>query len=199
MYFFLEQEFGNEKTLMKIVGSMYYNNAKFKDHIFDSGEKIDEMKFKKPFQIIVNEKVSSYKKKKLTDKLLLSVVNVGPVLLISKKLMELLKKSKIENVQFFDVEIKASDFELNDYKLLNIIGKIDCIDKKKSKLKFMSDGDILSFEKLVLDEAKIPKDLKLFFLGEIAATFILIDEELKNTFISEGISGVEYDRLDQKR
>lgn len=198
MYYFFEQEIVDEKNLMRFTGSMYYGKEKFKENIFNSGEKIDEKKFSKPFQIIVDESDSSYKKKKQTDKLLLSVVNVGPVLLVSKKLIELLQKSKIENVQFFDVEIKASDFELNDYKLLNIIGKIDCLDESKSELKFRSDGKILFLKNLVLDELKIPRQLKLFLLGRIGAPFILIHDDLKNLFTKEGISGVKYKDLDQR-
>lgn len=198
MYYFFEPEIIDEKTLVRFTGTMYSNKKKFEEKIFKKGIEIDESKYKTPFKIILDESDSKYKKRKLTDRIMLTVVNVGPMRLVSPKFVQLIQKMKISNVQFFDVKIEASDFELSDYKLMNIIGKYDCMDEDKSEVELDDDGDIFNLRNLVLDEKRIPGDLQLFLLGRESSAVILIHEKLKQAMEKAGLTGIAYEVLDKR-
>jgi hypothetical protein len=195
MYYYFINEFIDEKKLMRLTGTMYYNGKKFEETIFDYGDYIDEKKYDKPFKIIIDESDSAYKKRIPNDKVPLTVVNIGPMLLVSPKIETVFKKVKVSNVQFFNVDIKASDFELSNYKLMNIVGKCDCIDRDKSELLLRKNGDILHIEKLVLNEKKINTELELFRIGE-TYTPPLIHERLIKAIQKEQLTGIAYKALD---
>jgi hypothetical protein len=199
MYFFLEPFIADEKTLTRFTGTMYYDGKKFQDRMFKRGVEIDESKFKKPFKIIVDESDSKYKKRVLTDRVLLTVVHLGIMLLVSPRVVSLFKKLKLKNVQFFDVEIQASDFELSTYKLMNIIGKYDCMDEKKSEVQLDEDGDIFILTNLVLDHTKIPKGQQLFLLGRDSAATIIAHEDLKRAIEDAGLTGIGFEVLDKRQ
>lgn len=196
MYYFFKPEILDEKKLMNFTGTMYYEGEKFKEDHFRKGKKIDENRFKKAFVVIVDESDSSYKNRKLTDRVLLTIVHAGPMVLVSPKFMLLLQKLQILNVQFFDVSIKASDFELNNYKLLNVIGKYDCMDEEKSEIRYRSDGKILHLRNLVLDQSRFPENQQIFLLDKFNIAMILVHENLKKELQKEGLTGIEYKILD---
>lgn len=196
MYYFFKPEILDEKKLMNFTGTMYYEGEKFKEDHFRNGKKIDENRFKKAFVVIVDESDSSYKNRKLTDRVLLTIVHAGPMVLVSPKFMLLLQKLQILNVQFFDVSIKASDFELNNYKLLNVIGKYDCMDEEKSEIRYRSDGKILHLRNLVLDQSRFPENQQIFLLDKFNIAMILVHENLKKELQKEGLTGIEYKILD---
>ena len=198
MYYFFNQAILDEKKLMNFTGTMYCGNKKLEGDIFRAGKLINEADFEKKITVIVDESDSSYKKKTLTDRIILDVVDMGSLLLVSSKLVTLIKKSEVTNVQFFEVKIKASNFELIEYYLMNVIGKIDCMDEDKSEIRYRSNGKILHLENLVLDNSKIPENLQIFLLDRFTAAVILIREDLKQVMEKAGLTGIEYKILDRR-
>lgn len=112
----------------------------------------------------------------------------GPV--FSGRLREQLHNLGVDNVQYFDLEIRnpGDGSVYTDYKLANIVGHVDCVNTEQSELKFFDNGDIKRIRKLVLDEEKIPPELKIFRLSN-RRTLTVVHESIRNAFNSAGITG----------
>lgn len=191
MYFFFNQKITDPKTFVSFTGTLYHERKKIEGEFFSGGKKNDENKFEKPFTLIVDETDSYYKKKTFTDRILVYAVDAGTPPVVSPKLVEFFENLHIENVQFFDLKIKASDFELTDYKIMNVVGKYDCMDEKKSSVRYRGSGTILHVGSLVLDASKMPKNLKLFRIDRIPGNKILVSEDLKIGMENAKLTGIE--------
>jgi len=101
--------------------------------------------------------------------------------LCSNRLIEGFKKAGIKNLDLYDINLidKKRKKKFENYKAVQIIGKIAAADMKKSKSHDpMNIGHtIVQFHNLVIDEKKIGKAL-MFRLAEDCST-ILIHEKVK--------------------
>ncbi|VAW62787.1 hypothetical protein MNBD_GAMMA11-1029, partial [hydrothermal vent metagenome] len=102
-------------------------------------------------------------------------------LVFSDRLHELLGSTKVNNVQYFDFDIydPKSNKVYENYKIANVVGLVDCVDKDKSDLTFYDDGVIEFIDKLVLDESKIPPELKIFRLSN-RSTLTVVHQSIKD-------------------
>lgn len=189
MYKILNYLMEDEKKDFFIKGTMYDNKKKIVGKIFDPGIKLIPTEINSPFTIIVDEKLSNVKNKKQKDKVSVTVNNAGSPFLCSNKTKDLFTDLKIDNVQFFDVVIKSSIGEVTNYKICNIIDKVDCVDFKLSELKLFDSGDIKRIKKLVLDPKKIPTSRKIFLLGRNTDQVIIIHDDLRQAIEEEGLTG----------
>ncbi|MCF6323059.1 MAG: hypothetical protein L3J89_01835 [Gammaproteobacteria bacterium] len=111
-------------------------------------------------------------------------------LVFSARLCELLHKVMVDNIQYFDFDIispKDSKIYTN-YKIANVVGLVDCVDKDKSDLTFYDSGTIEFIDKLVLDETKIPLELKIFRLLN-RTTLPVVHQSVKDAILNAGITG----------
>lgn len=189
MYKILSYLMEDEKKDFFIKGTMYDNNKKIVEKIFDPGKKINPTEINSPFTIIVDEKLSSVKNKIQKDKISVTVNDAGSLFLCSNKTKDLFTFLKIDNVQFFDVAIKSSIGELTNYKIFNITDKFDCVDLNLSELKLFDSGDIRRIKKLVIDPNKIPFPRKIFLLGRNTDQVIIIHDDLMKAIEKEGLTG----------
>lgn len=111
-------------------------------------------------------------------------------LVFSSKFRELLKILRVENIQYFDFEMLNPEdgSRYTDYKIANIVGHVDCVDKERSDLKYWENGNIKRVRKLVLDESRIPPELKIFRLSS-RRILTVVHESIRNAIISAGITG----------
>lgn len=111
-------------------------------------------------------------------------------LVFSSKLRELMYTLRVDNIQYFDFEIlnPKDGNRYTDYKIANIVGHVDCVDKENSDLKLWDDGDIKRIRKLVLDESRIPPELKIFRLSN-RRILTVVHESVRNAILSAGITG----------
>ncbi len=111
-------------------------------------------------------------------------------LVFSTRLRELLHHMTVDNIQYFDLDIvnPKKMHTYTDYKIANVVGVIDCINKNKSDLLFFDDGDISFIKKLALDESKIPPELKIFTLANYTSLPI-VHQEVKDAIVDAGITG----------
>jgi hypothetical protein len=74
--------------------------------------------------------------------------------LVSQRLAETLVKIGREDVQLIDTRAIAKDGELIEYKLVNILSFVDCIDKERSLTTNIAGAPtaIMSFDRLVFKE-----------------------------------------------
>lgn len=196
MHYLLHYSFEDEQKDMRFKGTIYDKNQNVVKEIFDKGDTLNESEIQAPFTIILNEKASSIKNKKPKDKISTSVIESGFLFLISPDTLALFEDLNLNNLQYFDVSIKSSFFQTNDYKIVNITDKIDCVDFSVSDIDLYFDGDISSISKLVLDETKIPKGKQIFLLGKRETGIILVHEDLKNAIEKAKLTGFRFVELD---
>ncbi len=115
--------------------------------------------------------------------------------IFSTKAFELLKAMSIENIEPLDFEIydPEQDETYDNYKVVNIVGLVDCVDLDSSDLMLYADGDIRIIEKLVLDESKIPEEMKIFRLEKFKL-LIVVHDDIKKAFEAAGITGCVFYR-----
>ncbi len=108
----------------------------------------------------------------------------------SEKLRGLLQGLSVDNIQYFDLDIvnKKNGISYTDYKIGNIVGLVDCINKDLSDVEYFNDGGIEFIDKLVLDETKIPSELKKFrLLNRTTLTFV--HQSIKDAINESDITG----------
>src|SRR5262249_59683198 len=112
------------------------------------------------------------------------------------KAITVLEEMGVDNLEYFPVQIKhkkAKDVE-KSYRVANVVGKIDCLDKKHAKFTTFPDEDEISYlSKYKIFEDKIqPKAGKkpplVFRLGEFTY-HVLAHESVKKAFEKAGLSG----------
>jgi len=181
MYWILSNEIADENNDAVLSGKV---NLELGGEIsFENGVAISSIPVSK---ILFTSNEDSYMGR-MTDHL-----SIGEVygLVLSAKFRELLHSLMVENIQYIDLDIvdpKTGNI-FNDYKVANIVGVVDCINREMSDITCYDDGDIKYVDSLVFDEAKIPEDLKVFRIAgyEVA---LVIHESVKNAIIKSGITG----------
>lgn len=98
--------------------------------------------------------------------------------LFSDKLLSALSKAGVNNLQLFDAELHSPEGKVFDnYKAVNIVGRVACADLDKSEYDPESEVPLMDFDDLVINESKAHGFL-LFRLGEYSPQ-IIINESVK--------------------
>ena len=120
--------------------------------------------------------------------------------ILSPKAISVLDKLGVNNIEYFPIQITNSEnSEIEkSYKIANIIGLINCLDKSKSNYTtFPEDDDISWLDQYSIFEDKIlpitPNENNplIFRLGEFAY-HVLVHEKIKSAFEDEGITGAKF-------
>lgn len=120
---------------------------------------------------------------------------------LSPRAVATLNDLGIENVQYFPVNIKrpkAKDLE-KSYKMANIVGRIDCLDKKHADFEtFVENPNKLSslrryriLENKIAESAAGGKPSLIFRLGEFSY-HALVHESVKKAFEKEKLTGAKF-------
>lgn len=111
---------------------------------------------------------------------------VSCVPIVKENFIHLLKKLKIDNFQAFPVDVHFSNGKTSGYYLINIVGRLTCIDKDATDGK--KRGPVISrvFD-LKIDETKI-NDVRIF-RDHAYQELVFIYDELKEAIEQAGISG----------
>ncbi|WP_431686072.1 imm11 family protein [Hahella sp. NBU794] len=121
--------------------------------------------------------------------------NPNQMLAFSKKAADLIisiAQSEIEVIPFTLLTPKGKVYS-NDYVFINPVGAIDCINWKETDCSRRKNGDVSSFDKLVLDKKKIDNPPHLFRLKYLTNAYIfsevltksLLDKNHTNLIFSE--------------
>ncbi len=133
----------------------------------------------------------------MTDRLVITAV-YG--LVFSTRLRELLDSLGIDNIEYYTLEIvdPRTGKKFSDYRIANVVGLVDCVDREKSDCKYFDDGEIKRIHKLVLDESRIPSKLRIFRLaGRTVLT--VVHQSIKEAIESAGITGCVFYRPEEYR
>lgn len=183
MYWILSNEIECLESDADLSGSINYSGIEFDDGVSIRGQNFPLLKF------VMNE---DSKRGRMTDHLNITELH-GP--LFSGKAIEQFKALNVGNIEFFDIDVydPETGTTYDAYKLVNIVGVVDCVDMEKSDLKFYTDGDIKRIWKLVLDEGKIPGEMKVFRLEKFR-TIIVVHDIVKKAFEKAGVTGCVFYR-----
>jgi hypothetical protein len=137
---------------------------------------------------------------KRTTRLSDMILNAADLQVYSPKLIETLAAAGVDNIQYFPIKIVdgRSAAIRDDYKVANIVGRIDCVDLEHSTVeRSPRTKRIMSVEGFsVLEDRVVPlPDRKtpplIFRLGELDV-LILAHESLKRAFERDGITGARF-------
>ena len=111
-------------------------------------------------------------------------------LLINAKVKNIFDALNIDNVQYFKSRLIDENTNAinDDYCLINIIGKISCVDKAQSELELFPDGDIRFIDKLVLNLNDNTDYGHIFRLAEYSP-LLIINNELKTALETKNVTG----------
>lgn len=112
-------------------------------------------------------------------------ITSGLVTIYHDELKEALDKMDVDNIEYYPIRLRNQKTKKTEggHWLVNIIGRYDCIDMEKSKIKRSdSDVDETDFEilSLAIDETKT-NGAKIFRLYN-DPTLVIINQELKDYF-----------------
>jgi len=118
-------------------------------------------------------------------------------LVFSVRLQNFLNDLMVNNIQYFDLDIidpKAKRV-YTDYKIANVVGLVDCVDKEKSELKYHVSGNIKRIKKLILDESKIPAEMDIFRLPN-RTVLTVVSERFKSAILEANITGCVFYKVE---
>jgi len=127
--------------------------------------------------------------------------------LIHKRVFDDVQLLEIDNLQFFPaVYIDDDDHWHEQYMLLNIYGKLDCIDFDKSEIydDDDDDDDLIIEEKSFVDKFylsekvldKIPEENRLIFtIDKSVMPHTFVHQKIKDIFDKNNVSGVKFIRV----
>jgi len=184
--FFVLNLWDNNADYNTIEGITYDANLDELKNLFDEGISLVE-EVVPPFTCVIDER-DSITNKLSQDRIFFSS-NAGTLLTVSKKAKEVLEELDLP-VEFFELSIKGKKISLTEYFIVNVIGKIECVDFEKSDVEINETfGFIDAYNSLVLDEGKIPSQTDIFLLGENIAKFVIISKRVKNAVEAAGLTG----------
>lgn len=115
--------------------------------------------------------------------------------LVSKKIAGILREMNVPNLDYYEsiiIRNKNND-KIDGFYSINILNVLDCIDFKKSKYKAEDYGTATryDFNKLVLDESKIPSDIKVFRL-KYRKTLVVAHKSIVEACERENVTGINF-------
>lgn len=115
----------------------------------------------------------------------------------STRLIQTLQNAGVNNLDLYDAVVRdpRTNLETKEYKAVNIIGNVDCVDMEQSKYDERSEQFAREFETLVIDPDKV-HGLKMFRLSE-RPTLVIVNEDVKNALEAANLRGVRIDPLMQ--
>ncbi len=121
--------------------------------------------------------------------------NAMGYLMVSGRLKKLLKMHCNAEIEFlpFTLLNHKGRIAREDLVMANIVGTVDCVDLENTigDPEEFYEKTFCEINKLELDLSKIKENLNLFRIASQPCT-IIIREDLRGIFESEGITGIEY-------
>ena len=126
----------------------------------------------------------------------MSTFYMSPAIIGTKQFYQDLLDCGVDNIQTKQVVINdvVNNRKIEDYLLLNIIGRVSCADMDESEYENIGE-DMNVINKLVIDPARA-KDLNLFLVHE-DTDCIVINDKVYDCLASKGYTDIYFEELDQ--
>jgi hypothetical protein len=193
MYYVLLNELEKPKFDMHIEGALLNSKGQLTPNIFGQGASVKSIADSN-YSISVDSVFS--KPGKLRDRLSLSLYHSVHLLVVSQRIAKLLNEIAPDEVELYSFSFKYDDRICADYKIVNVLSKIDCVDYEQSTIEFDSyddnyigEGPINTIDGMVLNESLIPNKMNIFLLGRHNDSIIILNDRLKKRLEDEDFSG----------
>lgn len=132
---------------------------------------------------------------KLTD----SISNTLHLLIVSERLKGVLEEKSGAEIEFLPVHIRnqRGRFVPEPYFIANLVGAVECVDRERSRFwcSEIRPDQVFHFHNLVLDESKIPPDVRLFRLRE-KSNLVIAREDLGKDILRAGCDGMIFQNIE---
>jgi hypothetical protein len=127
----------------------------------------------------------------LTD----SLSSNGDLLFVNERVCQLFRQEGISNIELCPINVinhKGRKVK-EPYFVVNVLSIVDCIDMKKSKydINDIDKKSLSGVDELVLDEARLPRDIKLFRPMNFE-TIMLIERTVSERIQEQGLRGFQF-------
>jgi uncharacterized protein DUF1629 len=114
----------------------------------------------------------------------------------SDRLIALLRGTGVDTFDTYDAIIRdpRSGLVASDYRAVNVLGLVDCVDMARSTFDPRSEMGAREFTKLVIDPSKA-RDLKMFRLME-DPTLLIIDDDVRLAIEAGNLRGIRADPVE---
>ena len=167
------------ESMTEAVGSISYQNSGWGLH-FTQGKRLDSGLGDNPIVVSLESNHDT-----IPDYFEISAVPI-----VSENFVLALKTLPDDRYQLFPATIKMPSREIGGYHILNIVGRLDCIDIDASDTK-MYDGSIMRLMKLVMRKDLSPS-MSLFRANEYPLA-IFISDKVAAALRDAGLSGMKID------
>lgn len=127
-----------------------------------------------------------------------NMLNLDKVIVASPRLAAAVKQRKPAKVEYLPLAIidHKGRAASKDYAIVHPVEPVDAIDREKSVFKegVILPGSIESFERLVLDESRIPEDRQLFKLKGFRE-ITLVRRDLADALDAKKFTGLTWQRV----
>lgn len=193
MYYILSDELEKPKFDAFVDAALLDSYREVTPNIFNKGKTVALSRNLKYYLEINNDDSLPGK---MRDRLSVLIHNSDYMFLASERLQKLLNETSNNQIEFIPVSFEYNGISYDDYKIVNVLNKIECVDYEQSEIIFESydendepEGDIYAIEGLVLDESLISAHLNIFLLDRTKSSIIIVHERLKNILAQQGMSG----------
>ena len=193
MYYILQNELEKPKFDAHLEGPLINSEGELMPNIFGKGKSLKKTA-DKGYSIAIDDTYSL--SGKLRDRLSVCVHNSDNLFIISEKAQHLLDESLHAQVEFYPFYFTYNNIFISNYKIVNILNQVDCVDSKESKIDFgwyddndIGQGSIYTIDGLVLDTSLIPQHLNIFLLGRREDAIIVVHERLVDKVKKLSLSG----------
>ena len=167
-----------------------FQNKRIGEYVIDSGT--DRFIFREgrelTEQIVSPKIVFECLEKHLNDVL----PNSGLLLIVSKKIVDILAKICPHDIQVFEANVYVGEKKIPDYYHLNIINAIEVLDKNKTEYTTIKGTDaILNLKKIVYKSDSLPNNHHIVRNLDYKS-HVLVSDVLKEVFECNNIKGVQF-------
>ncbi|HKR05903.1 MAG TPA: DUF1629 domain-containing protein [Bacteroidia bacterium] len=194
MYYILSNELEKPKFDLHIAGALVDSKGNIEPNIFGYGESVKNIADSK-YSVKADDTFSM--PGKLRDRLSVYIHNSIYLFIVSKKVQTLLTQFATNQVEFYPFQFDYGETIFSDYKIVNVLNKVDCLNLEESDIDFedynedydVGVGSIYTIDKLVLNTSLIPPNLNIFLLGRSIDPIIIFHESLKKQIEALNLSG----------
>jgi hypothetical protein len=193
MYYILLNELEKPRFDLYIEGALVDSKCNVQPNIFGDGKSVKNI-VDSSYSVKVNNDLSL--PGKLRDRLSVYVHSSVHLFIVSESVQKLLTQSSPGQVEFYPFLFNYEETTVAEYKIVNVLNKVNCLDIEKSDVDFedyddndIGQGNIYTINELVLNTSLIPPNLNIFLLGRSIDPIIIFHERLKKQIEELSLSG----------
>ncbi|QHE54032.1 imm11 family protein [Pontibacillus sp. HMF3514] len=118
--------------------------------------------------------------------------NSGHLILVSRKVLEILEKECPQDIQAFNANIYIGDKKIPNYCLINVVNSLGVVNKEESEFTSIKGTNaILKFDKIIYRFNNLPNKHHIVRNADYKS-HVIVSDNIKDAFKKNGVHGVEF-------